>query len=36
VTGEVLSTRGKMGAGLILAGVLLVELKRGKPETLNI
>jgi drug/metabolite transporter (DMT)-like permease len=36
VTGEVLSARGKIGAGLILAGVLLVELKRGKPETLNI
>ncbi len=36
VTGEVLSLRGKMGAGLILAGVLLVELKHGKPETLNI
>ncbi len=36
VTGEVLSTRGKIGAGLILAGVLLVELKRGKPETLTI
>lgn len=35
-TGEVLSNRGKMGAGLILAGVLLVELKRSKPETLNI
>ena len=36
VAGEVLSNRGKMGAGLILAGVLLVELKRNKPETLNI
>lgn len=36
VTGEVLSNRGKMGAGLILAGVLLVELKGSKPETLNI
>jgi drug/metabolite transporter (DMT)-like permease len=36
VTGEVLSNRGKMGAGLILAGVLLVELKRSKPETLHI
>ena len=36
VTGEVLSRRGKMGAVLILAGVLLVELKRSKPETLNI
>jgi drug/metabolite transporter (DMT)-like permease len=36
VTGEVLALRGKMGAGLILAGVLLVELKRSKPETLNI
>ena len=33
ITGEVLSMRGKMGAGLILAGVLLVELKRSKPET---
>ena len=36
VTGEILSNRGKMGAGLILAGILLVELKRSKPETLNI
>jgi drug/metabolite transporter (DMT)-like permease len=36
ITGEVLSNRGKMGAGLILAGVLLVELKRSKPEKLNI
>ncbi len=33
VTGEVLSSRGKIGAGLILAGVLLVELKHSKPET---
>ena len=32
VTGEVLSARGKIGAGFILAGVLLVELKRSKPE----
>ncbi|HVY93221.1 MAG TPA: DMT family transporter [Bryobacteraceae bacterium] len=36
VTGEVLPIRGKMGAALILAGVLLVELKRSKPETLDI
>lgn len=36
VTGEILSNRGKIGAGLILAGVLLVELKRSKPETSNI
>jgi drug/metabolite transporter (DMT)-like permease len=36
VTGEVLANRGKIGAGLILAGVLLVELKRSKPETLTI
>ena len=36
VTGEVLSMRGKIGAGLILAGVLLVELKRSKPETQEI
>jgi drug/metabolite transporter (DMT)-like permease len=36
IAGEVLSTRGKIGAGLILAGVLLVELKRSKPETLDI
>lgn len=36
VTGEVLSRRGKIGAGLILAGILLVELKRSKPETLNV
>ncbi len=33
VTGEALSNRGKMGAGLILAGVLLVELKSTKSET---
>jgi drug/metabolite transporter (DMT)-like permease len=36
VTGEILALRGKMGAVLILAGVLLVELKRTKPETLTI
>jgi drug/metabolite transporter (DMT)-like permease len=36
MTGEVLSRRGKMGAGLILAGILLVELKRSKPEILNV
>lgn len=36
VTGEVLPARGKMGAALILAGVLLVEVKRSKPETLDI
>jgi drug/metabolite transporter (DMT)-like permease len=36
ITGEVLSMRGKIGAGLILAGVLLVELKRSKPETLEL
>jgi drug/metabolite transporter (DMT)-like permease len=36
VTGEVLSNRGKIGAGLILAGVLAVELKRSKPEILNV
>jgi drug/metabolite transporter (DMT)-like permease len=36
VTGEILALRGKIGAGLILAGVLLVESKRSKPETLNI
>jgi len=36
VMGEILSSRGKIGAGLILAGVLLVELKRGKPEILQI
>lgn len=34
--GEVLSDRGKIGAGFILAGVLLVELKRSKPEKLNV
>jgi len=33
VMGEVLTGRGKIGAGLILAGVLLVELKHSKPET---
>jgi drug/metabolite transporter (DMT)-like permease len=31
VTGETLPRRGAMGAGLILAGVLMVELKRGNP-----
>lgn len=36
VMGEVLGFRGKIGAGLIVAGVLLVELKRSKPETLHI
>ena len=36
VAGEVLSDRGKIGAGLILAGVLLVELKRSKPEKLYV
>ena len=36
VTGEVLSNRGKVGAGMILAGVLLVELKRSKRETLHV
>lgn len=36
MTGEVLSNRGKIGAGLILAGVLLVEFKRSKPEILEI
>ena len=36
VTGEILSIRGKIGAVLILAGVLAVELKRSKPEILQI
>jgi drug/metabolite transporter (DMT)-like permease len=36
VNGELLAPRGKIGAGLILAGVLMVELKRSKPETLHI
>lgn len=31
--GEVLPARAKVGAAVILAGVLLVELKRGEPET---
>ena len=30
VTGEILTDRGKIGAGLILAGVLLVEMKSAK------
>jgi drug/metabolite transporter (DMT)-like permease len=30
LAGEILSNRGKAGAGLIMAGVLLVELKRTK------
>ena len=32
VTGEVLSNRGKIGASLILAGVLLVEVRVGKDQ----
>jgi drug/metabolite transporter (DMT)-like permease len=32
LTGEVLPDRGKAGAGLILSGILLVELKRTKTE----
>jgi drug/metabolite transporter (DMT)-like permease len=32
LAGELLSNRGKAGAGLIMAGVLLVELKRTKSE----
>jgi drug/metabolite transporter (DMT)-like permease len=32
LAGEMLSSRGKVGAGLITAGVLLVELKRTKSE----
>jgi drug/metabolite transporter (DMT)-like permease len=32
VDGETLAIRGKVGAGLILGGILLVELKRSKPE----
>jgi drug/metabolite transporter (DMT)-like permease len=32
VTGETMANRGKAGAGLILTGILLVELKRTKPE----
>jgi len=36
ITGEVLTSRGKIGAVLILTGVLLVELKHSKPETLRI
>ena len=33
LTGEVLSGRAKMGAGLILGGILLVELKRAAPQS---
>ncbi len=41
VTGELLTNRGKIGAGLILAGILLVEVKnvglqRSKPEKLRV
>jgi drug/metabolite transporter (DMT)-like permease len=36
LTGEELAQRGKLGAGLILAGILLVELTRGKVETIPI
>jgi len=32
VAGETLASRGKVGAGFILGGILLVELKRSKPE----
>jgi len=32
LTGETMANRGKVGAGVILAGILLVELKRTKPE----
>jgi drug/metabolite transporter (DMT)-like permease len=32
LAGESLSNRGKGGAGLIMAGILLVELKRTKSE----
>jgi drug/metabolite transporter (DMT)-like permease len=31
LTGETIANRGKVGAGMILAGILLVELKRTKP-----
>jgi drug/metabolite transporter (DMT)-like permease len=30
LTGEKMANRGKVGAGMILAGILLVELTRGK------
>jgi drug/metabolite transporter (DMT)-like permease len=36
LTGEKLTQRGKLGAGLILAGILLVELTRGKVETIPV
>jgi drug/metabolite transporter (DMT)-like permease len=36
LTGEKMANRGKVGAGLILAGILLVELTRGKFETIPI
>ena len=32
LTGEVLSNRAKIGAGLILGGILLVEMKRAEPQ----
>lgn len=33
LTGEKMANRGKVGAGMILAGILLVELTRGKIES---
>jgi drug/metabolite transporter (DMT)-like permease len=33
IMGERLTTRGAFGAAMILAGILLVELTRGKFET---
>jgi drug/metabolite transporter (DMT)-like permease len=34
LTGEEMAARGKVGAGMILAGILAVELTRGKLETI--
>ena len=34
LTGERMANRGKVGAGMILAGILVVELTRGKFETI--
>jgi drug/metabolite transporter (DMT)-like permease len=36
LTGEKMANRGKVGAGMILAGILLVELTRGKMEPSNV
>jgi len=36
LTGETMPNRGKVGAGMILAGILLVELKKGRIEQIRV